>query len=158
MVCGGDVDISFTYVDADEKQWQEMAEGCRAMEAAGESVWLLIGLNGIHEGEAAVYGKKTGQIGWKIPETVIEEMRTAFGTVEADGTTYYYERLHSSGKVYIFGGGHVAQAFGSDSDIGRLFLCDIGESGGVLPTGIISRSRGRAHDRKLASGRLCIDR
>ena len=109
MVCGGDVDISFTYVDADEKQWQEMAEGCRAMEAARESVWLLIGLNGIHEGEAAVYGKKTGQIGWKIPETVIEEMRTAFGTVEADGTIYYYERLHSSGKVYIFGGGHVAQ-------------------------------------------------
>ena len=110
MVCGADVDISFTYVDADEKQWQEMAEGCRAMEAARESVWLLIGLNGIHEGEAAVYGKKTGQIGWKIPETVIEEMRTAFGTVEADGTIYYYERLHSSGKVYIFGGGHVAQA------------------------------------------------
>ena len=60
MVCGGDVDISSTHVDADEKQWQEMAEGCRAMEAARESVWLLIGLNGIHEGEAAVLRKENG--------------------------------------------------------------------------------------------------
>ena len=110
MVCGGNVDICFTYVDADETLWKEMAESCRTMEAAGESVWLLVGLNGSHAGEVAVYGRKTGQIGWKIPETVIDEMCATYGTVEAEGTTYYYERLKSSGKVYIFGGGHVAQA------------------------------------------------
>ncbi len=110
MVCGGDVDICFTYIDAGEPLWKKMTDGCRRMKAAGESVWLLIGLDGVHEGEVGVYGRKTGLIGWNIPEAVIEKMNTTYGIVESDGTTYYYERLENSGKVYIFGGGHVAQA------------------------------------------------
>lgn len=110
MVCGGDVDICFTYVNADEELWKQMVEGCRKMEAAGESVWLLIGLDGTHKGEAAVYGRRTGKIGWNVSEEVIEAMNTTYGIVESEGTTYYYERLENSGKVYIFGGGHVAQA------------------------------------------------
>ncbi len=108
MVCGGEVDIAFSYLNPRDVKTRESVLFAKKQKDCEESTWLILDIT--EQSGFAFYGRKSGTSGIEIPEEMIDRMTSASGTVEVSGRTYYYERMTQPGRVYIFGGGHVAQA------------------------------------------------
>ena len=89
MICGGTCTILYQYLSTDDLPLIQDALGI--MESK-EQYWLLLpvleGKLQILQGASEIQGN---------------------GLIEIDGTQYYAERFNFDGKVYIFGGGHLAQ-------------------------------------------------
>lgn len=110
MVCGGGVDVALTYLNPGNSMTRESISFAKKIQEREESAWLILDITEQAGGGAAFYGRKSGIAGMDVSEEVINGMVSAFGMVEVSDRTYYYERLTQPGRVYIFGGGHVAQA------------------------------------------------
>lgn len=110
MVCGGEVDVAFSYLNPEEATTREGIRFCHDLKEREETAWLILDITEETGGGFAFYGRKSGMAGMAVPENVLDQMVSAFGFVEENGRRYYYERLTQPGRVYIFGGGHVAQA------------------------------------------------
>lgn len=110
MVCGGEVDVAFSYLNPEEVLTRESISFARMLGTVEETAWLILDITEAKRGGFAFYGRKSGVAGMEVSEAVTDQMLTAYGIVEEDGHRYYYERLTQPGRVYIFGGGHVAQA------------------------------------------------
>lgn len=108
MVCGGDVTVYFHYLSAQNGDLAAVTQAVEELFAAGEPSWLVTGL--FPGGGLSLYGAKRGLIGPDVPADVLERAGPAPAQVEAEGRIWYIEPLLRSGVVYIFGGGHVAQA------------------------------------------------
>ena len=77
---------------------------------SGEQCFLITDITANGSGSLSLYGVKRGIFGPEIPSSVIDNLKFKPSQFEADGRLYYAEILIRSGRVYIFGGGHVAQA------------------------------------------------
>lgn len=110
MVCGGEVDVAFSYLNPEEMLTRESIRFCQDLKVREETAWLILDITEECDGGFAFYGRKSGTAGMYVPENVLDNMVSAFGFAEENGRRYYYERLTQPGRVYIFGGGHVAQA------------------------------------------------
>ena len=108
MVCGGDVTVYFHYLAAGDSAVSACVRTAEELFAAGEPSWLITGL--FPGGGLSLYGTKRGLIGLDVPAVVLEQVAPTPKQVETDGKTWYIEPLLRGGVVYIFGGGHVAQA------------------------------------------------
>jgi len=109
MICGGAVDVYFRYIPAGDKAALALTERIEAMFASGEQCWLICELSAGTGGKMAVYGKRSGLFGDEVPEELTEMLSSRPKQIECNGSSYYCEQLLSPGKVFIFGGGHVAQ-------------------------------------------------
>ena len=107
MVCGGTVDVYFRFIPSGDTEVLRLIEQSADVFSALEPSWLITELT---EGGLSVYGEKRGLIGEKVPAEVIEALTARPAQIEAGGKTYYCEKLLQPGRVYIFGGGHIAQA------------------------------------------------
>ena len=100
MVCGGRVSIHFLYIsprDVSVRAAVLRAAGCIA---GGEKAWLLIDL----DAHALSVFRES-----ELPSDLkVYQNEAAFRAGQSD--KLYGEQLVSAGRVYIFGGGHVAQA------------------------------------------------
>ena len=89
MICGGTCTILYQYLSTDDLPLVQEVLG---VIASKEQYWLLLpvleGKLQILHGASEIQGN---------------------GLIEIDGTQYYAERFNFDGKVYIFGGGHLAQ-------------------------------------------------
>ena len=89
MICGGTCTILYQYLSTDDLSLIQDALG---IIESKEQYWLLLpvleGKLQILQGASEIQGN---------------------GLIEIDGTQYYVERFNFDGKVYIFGGGHLAQ-------------------------------------------------
>ena len=110
MICGGDVTIYFQYISQDDAVTKTFLEAVEVMYEQGEMCWLVNDMTDDTAGGFAVVGKKSGCFGMDLPEAVMDALGSRPGTLTAGGRTYYFEKLIQAGRVYIFGGGHVAQA------------------------------------------------
>lgn len=108
MVCGGDVTVYFHYLAADDTSVLTVAQAASELFQVGETSWLVTGL--FPGGGLSLYGTKRGLIGPDVPVAVLEQAGPVPKQVEADEKAWYVEPLLRGGVVYIFGGGHVAQA------------------------------------------------
>lgn len=108
MVCGGDVTVYFHYLSPQNDILLAMVQAVGELFAAGEPSWLITNL--IPGGELSLYGVSRGLIGLDVPPAVLEQAGPVPMQVETDGALWYIEPLLRGGVVYIFGGGHVAQA------------------------------------------------
>lgn len=106
MVCGGNVTLHFKYASFEDVSMCTLARKAEEVFSAGKQAWLIIGLQthalSLYDG-MDLFGDHT-------KAEVLETLSRAAGNHEINGEVYYTEQLVSSGKVYIFGGGHVAQA------------------------------------------------
>lgn len=109
-VCGGDVTVRFQYLPAQDMAVRAAAEGAAAMLASGEKSWMLLNLTAENEGGLAVYGVQRGVCGAPVPKQALERLGALPAQIESEGSTYFVQPLVRGGRVYIFGGGHVAQA------------------------------------------------
>jgi xanthine dehydrogenase accessory factor len=107
MVCGGTVDVYFRFIPGGDKAVLALIAQCAEIFERLEPSWLITELT---EGGLSVYGTKHGLLGDPVPPEVISALGNRPTQKEAGGKTYYCEKLLQPGKVYVFGGGHVAQA------------------------------------------------
>jgi len=106
MVCGGEVTLHFKYVGAQDQTTAEIAGHAALLFEAGKRAWLIICMD---TGEISLYdGERT--IGRAIPDVLLEKLGRSCVRFQHEDWTYYAEQLVSPGRVYVFGGGHVAQA------------------------------------------------
>ena len=102
MICGGDVKVFFHYIPAGDENAIAVCGEAAERFSRGESFWLLTDLK--NGGKLSVVDKG-GAPEWLLPHLSGRPQR-----VQDGGHDVFAEQINSSGRVYIFGGGHVAQA------------------------------------------------
>lgn len=106
MICGGRVEIGFFFISPDDHAVYEVfAEAVRQYEC-GKNTWLMIHLD-------SCKASLCTEAGWlDASENVPMDMVCSSDVqrFEWNGSNYYSEKIVSDEKVWIFGGGHVAQA------------------------------------------------
>ncbi len=110
MICGGDVNVYFRYIPAGDSQTLALTDRILSLYDRGEQAWLITDITREQAGGLAVYGKKSGLFGEKVPSDVISGLGAKPSQIQSGQSLYYCEKLIEAGMVYIFGGGHVAQA------------------------------------------------
>lgn len=110
MICGGDVTVYFQYIPAGDRGTLALTRQIELLFESGEQSWLISEIAESGKGGLSVYGRKSGLIGPEVPVEVLGALRTGSFRCEVNGRAFYCESLVRSGRVYIFGGGHVAQA------------------------------------------------
>ena len=110
MVCGGDVTVYFHYIPEGDADTITLCKEVADCYKSGEQCFLITDITANGSGSLSLYGVKRGIFGPEVPSSVIDNLKFKPSQFEADGRLYYAEILIRSGRVYIFGGGHVAQA------------------------------------------------
>lgn len=101
MICGGACNVFFHYIPAGDEHTIMLCEKAEEQFQKGSNLWLLTQL-----GEKCQMGLYSDNLGfWGI--LVSDELKLSRHP-ERTGNIFA-EQINSSGKVYIFGGGHVAQ-------------------------------------------------
>lgn len=100
MVCGGRVKVCFYFMNGAHGEAESLAQALAAQEQYC-SYWIFFALDGtgirVLEKEA-----------WEMLPAA-QEKAGHCRILELDGKTYYAEEFCYDGKVYLFGGGHLAQ-------------------------------------------------
>jgi xanthine dehydrogenase accessory factor len=113
MICGGDVLIWFQFLGADDKGTLEILSAVDQLQKKREQSWLFTEITPDCQTGLIVYSKSTGLLGFdgspKEAEELIADLSHKSCKKEIGNRTFQVEPLINCGKVYIFGGGHVAQ-------------------------------------------------
>ncbi len=99
MICGGACHVFFHYIPAGDEATIALAREAEVLFAKGEDFWLICDMG------------KGGML-WltdKHDPNMAPWLSRHPRRVAAEGKDLYVEQISSSGQVYVFGGGHVAQ-------------------------------------------------
>ncbi len=110
MVCGGQVEICFRYIPAQNAEALALAGRAAALCAKGEAAWLVEDIGPGLAGDMGIYRPGEGFAGLPLPPEAAEHLQKQSARFEAGGREYFAQRLLPPGLVYVFGGGHVSQA------------------------------------------------
>ncbi len=110
MICGGDVTCYFQYISCENKKIQQTIDYALDLFEKGKDMWIITDITEGKEPEMAIYGKEDGAVGMELSSDIIELLAKAPFKKEIADRTYSAEQINQSEKVFIFGGGHVAQA------------------------------------------------
>ncbi|MBO0439554.1 XdhC family protein [Candidatus Enterococcus ikei] len=110
MICGGNVDLFFQYLTWKDPRIHDICEEILRHFECNQQCWLVTELSAEGKNGFGLYSLEKGLIG-NITNKLQEGMfKSGQSIVEIEGRIYSVESLLQSGKVFIFGGGHVAQA------------------------------------------------
>ena len=101
MICGGACNVFFHYIPAGDAHTRTLCEKAEGEFQKGRDLWLLTDVGGSEQ--MGLYSQELGFWGMAVPENL-----TLSRHPERTGNIFA-EQINTSGKVYIFGGGHVAQ-------------------------------------------------
>ena len=107
MICGGDVKVFFSYLPANETWVAGLAQKAEECYAQGKSLWLITDLK--EAGRLGLYTSEDGFLYLDAPSWLCGRLDSRPEIVREEGEEFFVEQINSSGKVYIFGGGHVSQ-------------------------------------------------
>lgn len=110
MICGGKVTVYFRYISHKDHSFPIFMQHLRYLSEQNETCWLLTEVSEIGHGSMGLYGIKSGLLGFNYAANEVKlalDGRTQI--IQIDGKEFYAEEILHAGKVYIFGGGHVAQ-------------------------------------------------
>lgn len=108
MVCGGDVLLRFQVIlpSAENMRIWQQVQSCMKHFETG---WLVLSLTGTACGFVDARGEVCGMNAAELPELSLHT-ECPFTTAENQaGERFFLYRLTQRGKVYLFGGGHLAQ-------------------------------------------------
>ena len=107
MICGGAVNVFFRYIPAGDADTLAIADKAEELFAQGRDLWLLSDIS--DGGRLGLYEKDLGFTGINAPDWLLSTLsRHPQRTIKA-GRDIYAEQINSSGRVFVFGCGHVAQ-------------------------------------------------
>ena len=110
MLCGGKVTVLIQYISSEDTALQELFACGAHLFSQNVDSWLIIDLTD-EAGVAMTILTEQESIGPRLPESVsAQTLFTGKGQlIEHRGGTYYSKPLTRSERVFIFGGGHIAQ-------------------------------------------------
>lgn len=107
MICGGAVNVFFRFIPAGDEETLSIADKAEELFAKGQDLWLISEIS--DGGRLGLYTHETGFIGVDAPDWLLSTLsRHPQRTVRGD-RDFYAEQINSSGRVFVFGCGHVAQ-------------------------------------------------
>ena len=101
MICGGACNVFFHYLPAGDTHTIMLCNEAESQFQKGSNLWLLTDVG--ETGKMGLYAEDLGFWGISVPENL-----TLSRHPERTGNIFA-EQINASGRVYIFGGGHVAQ-------------------------------------------------
>ena len=107
MICGGAVSVFFGYLPAYDEAMLRTAARAEECFAAGRDLWLISDI--ADGGRIGLYTREDGYIGVDAPDWLTEKLGRHPARIRQDGRDLYAEQINFSGRVYVFGCGHVAQ-------------------------------------------------
>lgn len=107
MVCGGDVTVHFQYLSAADASVRKLTDDILDAYRKKKEAWLIQEVTPGKIGGMRLYFGREGE---ELPEEIAGKLTEKPGVCEGKDRRYYCEKLFPAGIVYIFGGGHVAQA------------------------------------------------
>ena len=107
MICGGAVQVFFHYIPGNDEKYMELAKTGLSLYEQGKDLWLLSDMS--KGGSLGLYSKETGFVDVENPECLMPYLKRHPRLVKEDGREIYVEQIQTSGRVYVFGCGHVAQ-------------------------------------------------
>jgi xanthine dehydrogenase accessory factor len=112
MLCGGNVDVFFQFIKGGDEKTASLVGECLSRLGKDEDLWLFIDLTSPADWIMALYSG-----GFLFPDKMklggddIRDLaRNREVLVRKGDRRIYGEPVNFAGKVFIFGGGHVAQA------------------------------------------------
>ena len=101
MICGGACDVFFHYLPAGDVHTITLCDEAEAEFQKGANLWLLTDVG--ENGRMGMYSQDLGFRGITVSENLkLSRHPERIGNIFA-------EQVNASGRVYVFGGGHVAQ-------------------------------------------------
>lgn len=108
MICGGDVVVYFQYISPDNAAFVSVCGQVLEALNRDEDSWIITEITDEKAWDMGIYSESTGLCGLDAEETGPLVSPKAV-QVTIGRRRYYSEPLVKAGKVYVFGGGHVAQ-------------------------------------------------
>jgi xanthine dehydrogenase accessory factor len=104
-VCGGEILVFFRLLDAAEPGLIEVIEKALTCFSQPNDAWFILGEQalGVAQEGCSLFSSGTG------PEKLAQVLKSEPALYDESGKVWFVEPLVSSGFVYVFGGGHVAQ-------------------------------------------------
>ena len=99
MICGGACNVFFHFIPAGDPDTLALAQEAEGFFAKGRDLWLVCDLTA--GGKLMLADKSNARL---APQLTRHPHRLQTGEQEL-----YIEQISASGRVYVFGGGHVAQ-------------------------------------------------
>ncbi|GHV14227.1 hypothetical protein FACS189491_10280 [Spirochaetia bacterium] len=111
MSCGGDVEVYFQFMAGNDEQAAGIMKECLSSLEKDEDVWLFTDLTNPTDWSMALYRSNTVPRGMDLGADDIKALARNRGVmVRTKGRNLYGEPINFAGRVFIFGGGHCAQA------------------------------------------------
>ena len=109
MICGGDVTLFYEYFDpADNRCLELFKHMCAALDK-NENAWIVRRFESERAAETAVYDGGGLHFASSIKEDDIKPLLGNAPELSDGDVLLYAEPIMRAGRVYVFGGGHVAQ-------------------------------------------------
>ena len=101
MICGGACNVFFHYIPAGDEHTIMLCEEAEEQFRKGNALWLLTDVG--ENGQMGLYAHDLGYWGILVSDSLpLSRHPERIGDIFA-------EQINAPGKVYVFGGGHVAQ-------------------------------------------------
>jgi xanthine dehydrogenase accessory factor len=111
MVCGGDVDVYFQFIRGGDEKTIILMKECLECLEKDQDIWLFTDLTYPNDWTMALYGTNMPLTGMELNANDIKSLaRNKSVLVKIGDRLVYGEPINFAGKVFIFGGGHCAQA------------------------------------------------
>ena len=107
MICGGTVQVYFHYISKDNPSYMEVAQKALELFERNEDFWMISNLT--KSGVFGLYSKDTGFWALENMEWILPHLGRSPKVVKKVEEEFFVEQVHFSERVYVFGGGHVAQ-------------------------------------------------
>jgi xanthine dehydrogenase accessory factor len=111
MLCGGDVELYFQFLRGGDKKLIALMGDILASLEKDEDAWLFTDLSDPSDWTMALYAGGVPPQGMELSSDDIAALARGGGAlITGGGRRLYSQPVNVAGKVFIFGGGHVAQA------------------------------------------------
>ena len=107
MICGGDVNVFFHYIPEGDPETLALVQEAQRLFETGEALWLISDISS--GGDLSLYTRNGGIFGKEVPSWVLSQLPRQPKLLQQYEESYCVEQIHGSGRVYIFGCGHVSQ-------------------------------------------------
>ena len=107
MICGGAVQVYFHYIPKDDASYMEAARKALELFEKNEDFWMISNLT--KSGVFGLYSKTAGFCSLEKAEWILPYLGRSPKVVKENEEEFFVEQVHFSERVFVFGGGHVAQ-------------------------------------------------
>ena len=112
MICGGNVTVYLQYFDPDDREARALIRDILSLLQSGRTnAWLVLQLSGSTLVSMGVYDETNGltHTDCLTKEELLPLLKSR-AVLQKGDPAYYVEPLVRTGRVYVFGGGHVGKA------------------------------------------------